>query len=168
MDAFLNRKNWLAFLLLGGLAILLAGCQFGMLGGFGGRVAEEKRIPFSSGGPHEGLYKANNFLLAYNYVKDGGSLQLSGTAELRGGAKGFDWLDRLSVRAYFYGSDGRILESRGLLIRSRSRVEENWRFAKTIDLPPGAEGMAIGHSGRVRGVGVDAPTWDFWGTPFPG
>ena len=168
MGAFSYRGNWMKFLLLGCLAALLAGCQLGMLGAVGSRVAEEKQIPFSSGGPREGLYKADDFLLAYNYVKDGQSLQLSGTVELRGGAEGFGWLHQLFVRGYFYGSDGRILESINLLSRSRGRSEESWRFAKTLDLPPGVAGMAFGYSGQVRGVGVDAPTWDFWGTPFPG
>jgi hypothetical protein len=154
-------------LLAGGLAVLLAGCQSGFLGVGGGVVAAEKRIPFSPGGPHRGVHKDNDFLLVYSYVKDGRSLQISGIVELRGGAEGFGWLDRLFARAYFYGADGRILESRSLLSRSRGRSEESWRYAKTVDLPPGAAGMAFGYSGRVRGVGFDAPTWDFWGTPFP-
>lgn len=168
MATWPNRKTWWKVFLAGGLAVLLAGCQSGFLGGVNRMVAPEKRVPFDPGGPHEGVFKGNDFLLVYSYVKDGQSLQLSGIVELRGGAEGFGWLERLFARAYFYGADGRILESVGLINRGRGRSEESWRFSKTVDLPPGAVGMAFGYSGRVRGVGIDAPTWDFWGTPFPG
>jgi hypothetical protein len=105
-------------------------------------------------------------LLVYNYLRDGDSLQLSGTVELRGGAENFGWLRQLFVRVYFHGPGGRVLDSESLLVRSRGRSEDTWNFSKTIALPPRAEGMAFGYSGRVRGAGVDAPSWDFWETPF--
>lgn len=161
------RYRPLAGLILAGFFLFLTvGCQAGFFG-IGNQVAPEKRIPFSPGGPRQGLYKANDFLLAYSYIVDGRSLQLSGTAELRGGAEGFGWLNRLFVSAYFYGGDGQILDHEVLLIRGRGQTEDSWNFAKTLELPPGAEGLAFGYSGQVRGVGVDAPTWSFWGTPYP-
>lgn len=166
MRARIRYRPLVGLIFAGFFLFLTVGCQTGFFG-VGNQVAPDKRIPFSPGGPHQGLYKANDFLLAYSYIKDGTSLQLSGTAELRGGGEGFGWLDQLFVRGYFYGADGRILDHEVLLIRGRGQSEDSWKFAKTLELPPGAKGMAFGYSGQVRGVGVDAPTWSFWGTPYP-
>lgn len=155
----------LAFL-IGVLPAFLIGCQSGFWNRVGMPVSPENRILLKQGGPEEGAFYTRDLLLVYHYVRDGDSLQMSGTVELRGSTQNFGWLHRLFVRAYFYGPDGRVLDSEPLLVRGRGRSEDTWNFSETLTLPPRTEGMAIGYSGHVRGVGIDAPSWDFWETPF--
>jgi hypothetical protein len=166
MERFSMGRSRIAVCLLPALFLAVTGCASGLPGGAGRIVAEENRIPLEANGSKEGLFAAHDFLLAYGYIRDGRSLQLNGAAELRGGARNFPWLNNLFVRAFFYDADGRVLDSRSLLVRSRGEVEKRWTFAKILELPPGTEGMAFGYSGQVRGAGFDAPIWDFWNAPY--
>ncbi|MFP4347835.1 MAG: hypothetical protein ACLFQY_06100 [Desulfococcaceae bacterium] len=144
----------------------LGGCQGNFPGYRGELVAEENRAPLQSGGPHSGVWNTDDLVVQYRYIRQGGTLDLTGNIELVGGAANFQTVKRFSLSVYFVDGNGRILEQALLFGAGGGRQIYFWSFEKEMQPPPDTRSMAFGYSGVVRGSGHNAGTWSFWETPI--
>jgi hypothetical protein len=130
-------------------------------------VEDADRITLQDGGPHKGSWQTRDVIIAYEYVKDAQSLQISGVVELSDHLKtGFSTLEYLNINVISV-ENGFVLDSKDIKTFGYRRYIAfmgKMTFETHLELSEGAVAVAFSYSGTVM-EGGGRGDWRFWKVP---
>lgn len=130
-------------------------------------VDDADRIALQEGGPHKGSWQTRDVTIAYEYVKDAQSLQISGVVELSDHLKmGFSTLEYLNINVISL-ENGFVLDSKDIKTFGYRRYIDfmgKMTFETHLELSEGAVAVSFSYSGTVM-EGGGRGDWRFWKVP---
>ncbi len=149
------------------LALLLAGCQGGLMGVKGRTVHRESRIPVPPSGEHSASWETRDLSLDYQYMRQADALTISGRVRFSDAIKGnFDLIQYFHMDVILVDDQGKVLDMVGLTSGSYGNSDYPQTFSKTFRLPPGTTSMAFSYRGQAySGDDEDGSSAYFWEYP---
>ena len=174
MDKTLRIAGWMkrGGLLLAASIIVLAGCQGFLLTYKGAKIRSDSLIALAEGTQGSGLYRTEDVIIDYQWVRNGNELQFSGLVKFTSRMQNnFAMIPVFDLSLFFTDAEGIVLEQRYIAVPGNGEPNNPMRISEKLLLPPGTANMAFSYSGQARdssGTGDDNGGGDmpFWQVPI--
>ena len=128
----------------------LTGCVATSARYHGNLVDEDRVVELKSGGPHKVELQTFDLMVSYEYLLDGGVLNLSGNAVLGNHYRAiYARLNSLHVYLFLVDEESRVIETSLLVNALMSQPDEKFKFNIALQIPPEATGLSLGYDGEV-------------------
>lgn len=152
-----NAVSSYGMLLLVAAAFMMgaAGCQTTVSAPIGGMVDQGYRISLQPGGPQAGTWDGMYVSIRYDYVRDGGKLNLKGKVKYADNiVNNYSLIDYFHLDALFLDAQGKVVDSQPLASTAYDSLlpsgpDPSVPFKKEVILPANAVAMAFSYKGQA-------------------